>query len=159
MELKKLDISFYTANPRVEHALDFYMNSGQWDMTKIRGHGIVSITINGLVFAIPVRSNILHDASYILKKNTQKRWVKGMGLDYTKALLIRDPAYVKNEIFVLKGKDAGKKLIGKTEHITNQFQKYVEKYINATKVNDQNILSDLQYKDTTLINYHTELGI
>lgn len=159
MELKKLDSSFFVANPRVEHALDFYSDTGTWDMTKVRGHGVVSITINGLTFAIPVRSNILHESSYILKKNQQKKWVKGMGLDYTKALLIRSPSYIKNEIFVLRGKDAGKKLIGKEAHVTQQFQRYVEKYISAVKSDDQNILSSIHYKDTTLVNYHPELGL
>jgi protein AbiQ len=39
------------------------------------------------------------------------------------------------------------------------FTGYVEKYINAVKKKDQNILRSAEYIETTLINYHEELGI
>ncbi|EPO9887565.1 type III toxin-antitoxin system TenpIN family toxin [Vibrio cholerae] len=146
MELKKLDQSFYVDNPKVEQDLpkveqdlDFDSQLGTWSSSKTRGHGIVKITINGLTFAIPVRSYIKHNASYILEVNRQDRTIKGMGLDYSKALLIRDDSHVTDDVFVLRNKKSGKKLIGKEEHITSQFQKYVEKYIDAVKRNDANI--------------------
>lgn len=41
--------------------------------------------------------------------------------------------------YEIRNKKSGKKLIGKEEHITSQFQKYVEKYIDAVKRNDANI--------------------
>ncbi|WP_260608175.1 hypothetical protein [Vibrio cholerae] len=69
MELKKLDQSFYVDNPKVEQDLDFDSQLGTWNSSKTRGHGIVKITINGLTFAIPVRSYIKHNASYILEVN------------------------------------------------------------------------------------------
>ncbi|MCD9513013.1 type III toxin-antitoxin system TenpIN family toxin [Photobacterium phosphoreum] len=159
MELKKLNNSFYTENPTVENALDYYSNDGLWDLSKVRGHGVVNITVNNLMFAIPVRSNVLHSASYILLKNTQKRWIKGMGLDYSKALLIRKPEYITGDNFILKDKGAGKKLVGKEQHVTDQFEAYVNKYISAVKKNDLNVLSDKRYEETTLINYHADLGI
>lgn len=71
MELKKLDQSFYVDNPKVEQDLDFDSQLGTWNSSKTRGHGIVKITINGLTFAIPVRSYIKHNASYILEVNRQ----------------------------------------------------------------------------------------
>lgn len=82
-----------------------------------------------------------------------------MGLDYSKALLIRKESHVSNRVFLLRKKKAGKKLIGKKQHITNQFHRYVEKYINAVKREDSNILNSLEYRFTTLINYHSELGL
>ena len=69
MELKKLDESFYNDNPKIIQALDFDHKTQQWSGNKVRGHGIVSITINGLTFAIPVRSYIKHRASFILEVN------------------------------------------------------------------------------------------
>ncbi|MEH0344714.1 hypothetical protein [Vibrio cholerae] len=126
-------------SPKVEQDLDFDSQLGTWNSSKTRGHGIVKITINGLTFAIPVRSYIKHNASYILEVNRQDRTIKGMGLDYSKALLIRDDSHVTDDVFVLRNKKSGKKLIGKEEHITSQFQKYVEKYIDAVKRNDANI--------------------
>lgn len=158
MELKKLDQSFYAANPKVDEALDFDMNSGTWSPQKVRGHGVVQISINNLTFAVPVRSNIKHDASFILEVD-KRHYIKGMGLDYSKALLIRDDSHVSDEVFLLKSKEAGKKLVHLESHITKQFGKYVEKYISAVKSQDTNILGSYEYKFTTLINYHTELGL
>ena len=58
MELKKLDESFYTDNPVVIQALDFNIVNNEWMSHdgKVRGHGVVQIDIDGLTFAIPVRS-------------------------------------------------------------------------------------------------------
>nr|WP_102277772.1 hypothetical protein [Vibrio cyclitrophicus]PMH47323.1 hypothetical protein BCU67_20980 [Vibrio cyclitrophicus] len=159
MELKKLDGSFYQDNPAIIQALDFDAETQTWAEGKTRGHGIVQISINDLTFAIPVRSNIRHDASLILQVDRRNHHVKGMGLDYSKAMLIRDGKHVTEDSFVLRSKQAGKKLVGKEEHITKQFQKYVDKYIAAVKSGDGNILKSWEYIYTTLINYHEELGI
>jgi len=161
MELKKLDNSFYTDNPVVLEALDFDISNRVWMAgDKVRGHGIVQIELNGLVFAVPVRSNIQHDASLILEVNRDRnRRVKGMGLDYTKALLIRKPCHVSSDPFLLKTKEAGRKLQGKEDHVTKQFTRYVEKYVKAVQNKDRNILNSADYRFTTLINYHTELGL
>lgn len=159
MELKKLDTSFYLDNARIEQALDFDMASGTWTADKVRGHGVVQITINNLTFAIPVRSHIKHGASFILEVNRAKQNIKGMGLDYSKALLITKPAHVSEQAFLLKSKAAGKKLAGKEAHVTTQFTKYVEKYVAAAKKPDRNILNSPEYRFTTLVNYHIELGV
>jgi len=161
VELKKLSPSFYTDNVRVEQALDFDMKAGCWlDIdNKVRGHGVVKITIQGLMFAIPVRSHIRHEASFILQVDRKNRHIKGMGLDYSKALLIRDERHVADDVFVLRSKAAGRKLVDKEEHITKQFTGYVEKYISSVQKNDRNVLNSFEYRYTTLINYHTELGI
>jgi len=159
MQLKKLNTSFYRGNPIVKNALDYYALDSKWDTTKERGHGVVKITINDLTFAIPVRSHATHNASLILEVNRKVKHIKGMGLDYSKALLIKDESYISDEVFVLRTKEAGKKLVDKEAHITKMFTGYVEKYINAVKKKDQNILRSAEYIETTLINYHEELGI
>jgi protein AbiQ len=159
MELKKLDISFYNDNIKVEQALDFDMSSGAWTANKVRGHGVVQITIHNLTFAIPVRSHIKHGASFILEVDRNNRDIKGMGLDYSKALLITNTAHISNRAFLLKSKSAGRKLVGKEAHVTAQFTKYVEKYIKAVQNTDNHILKSLEYRYTTLINYHNELKL
>ena len=159
MQLKKLNTSFYRGNPIVKNALDYYALDSKWDTTKERGHGVVKITINDLTFAIPVRSHVTHNASLILEVNRKVKHIKGMGLDYSKALLIKDESYISDEVFVLRTKEAGKKLVDKEAHITKMFTGYVEKYVNAVKKKDQNILRSAEYIETTLINYHEELGI
>lgn len=166
MELKKLDNSFYADNPVLIQALDFDNKIQEWMLydaagqKKTRGHGIVKIELNGLTFAIPVRSNIQHNESFILEVNRSRdRSNKGMGLDYQKAVLIRNAAHISNEVFVLRTKNAGKKLVGKEEHITAMFTRYVEKYIKAVRNNDRNILNSIEYRFTTLVNYHPELDL
>lgn len=166
MQLKKLSPSFYSDNQILIQALDFDMKLGEWIQGevpgmpgKVRGHGIVKISLGGLTFAIPVHSNIKHDASLILEVNKHDRRVKGMGLDYAKAMLIRDDAHISDEVFVLRTKAAGKKLIGKEAHIEKHFTEYVDKYIKAKKDKDQNILNSNEYRHTTLVNYHAVLGL
>lgn len=160
MELKKLDNSFYKDNPIVIQALDFDNHSQSWiGGEKVRGHGVVQIEINDLVFAIPVRSNIKHNECLILEKNLADPRIKGMGLDYSKAMLIHNEAHVTSNVFRLESKIAAKKLKGKQEHVTKQFTKYVTRYIAAVAKQDKNILKSEGYKYTTLVNYHRELGI
>ncbi|HCE5184918.1 TPA: hypothetical protein NG323_004559 [Vibrio parahaemolyticus] len=160
MELKKLATSFYTDNPVLTQALDFDMKAQTWFTgDKIRGHGIIQIKISEeLTFAIPVRSNIQHKASFILEVSKVKG-VKGMGLDYSKAMLIKDVQHVSDDVFVLRSKASGKKLVGKENHITSMYLAYVKKYIAAVKASDKNILNSAEYRFTTLVNYHTELGL
>lgn len=159
MELKKLDNSFYDDNSRIEQALDFDMKSGTWFKGKVRGHGVVQISYNELTFAIPVRSFIKHNASFILEVDRKNRDVKGMGLDYSKALLITKAHHVSASVFVLRSKSAGRKLVDKQQHVTDRFTKYVQKYVAAIKRNDRHVLNSFEYRFTTLINYHDELGI
>ncbi|MCA0892847.1 type III toxin-antitoxin system TenpIN family toxin [Microbulbifer agarilyticus] len=159
MELKKLHNSFYADNAKVEQALDFDTESGTWSSGKVRGHGVVQISVNSLTFAIPVRSYIKHNASFILEVNRQRRDVKGMGLDYSKALLITKAEHISTSTFLLKSKAAGKKLVDKEAHVTAQFNKYVEKYTSAVQKADRRILQSPEYRFTTLINYHCELGL
>jgi protein AbiQ len=154
MKLKKLDNSFYSANTHLKQALDNI--NGSWDAGKIRGYGVVVIEVNELTFAIPLRSNITHSASYITANN-QNRGIK-KGLDFSKALLIHSPTYISNEQYGID-KDEYKKLQNKERHITHKFGKYVEKYIKATKNSDGNILRSPEYIYTTLQNYHCELGL
>jgi protein AbiQ len=159
MELKKLDSSFYQQNPVVLEALDFDAKTNSWlGNDKIRGHGIVQIQLNGLTFAIPVRSHIRHDDCHIIERDTGRNDVRGMGLDYSKAMLITVLSYISADVFLLKNKRAAKELLSKEAHVTKQFSKYVDRYVEAVKKNDNNILSR-DYRFTTLINYHVELGL
>jgi len=159
VELKKLDTSFYTDNTYIAQALDFDMESQCWIPGKIRGHGVVAISVNELVFAIPVRSRIRHRASFILQVDRINPNIKGMGLDYSKALLIRKASHVSSDVFALKSKAAGKKLVGKFGHISKQFTHYVGKYILAVQSEDKRILNCAEYRFTTLVNYHEELDL
>nr|WP_313668391.1 hypothetical protein [Atlantibacter sp.] len=82
-----------------------------------------------------------------------------MGLDYSKAVLLRESNPISSDIFLLRSKVAGKKLLGKQAHITRKFAHYVERYIKAVQKQDRNILNSIGYRHTTLVNYHPELGL
>jgi protein AbiQ len=155
VKLVKLDNSFYKDNAHLKEALDNH--GGNWTSSKVRGYGIVVIKINNLTFAIPLRSNIRHKASYIVKRNTGQGGF-GKGLDYSKALLITNRSYIlSNEPFMIPP-DEHKRLSNKGAYIRSSFEKYVYKYIAAVKKNDQNILRSNLYRYSTLQNYHRELG-
>ncbi|WP_228293083.1 hypothetical protein [Klebsiella pneumoniae] len=88
MELKKLDDSFYIDNPIVIQALDFSAEANEWMSHdgKVRGHGIVQIAIGDLTFAIPVRSNIKHDASSFSRLTVDETRVSRYGVRLLKSL-------------------------------------------------------------------------
>jgi len=155
VQLKKLDNSFYSDNTHLSEALDNH--DGNWAKGKVRGYGIVIISINNLSFAIPLRSNIRHRSSYITVKSNQSGF-EGKGLDFTKALLITNEKYVSNLPFKISP-DEHKKLANKEHFITSKFEKYVAKYIVAIEKSDRNILQSSNYRFSTLYNYHSELGL
>lgn len=80
------------------------------------------------------------------------------GLDYTKALLIRDETKELGARFNVSS--AQKKiLISRKKAIINQFERYVKGYVSAVQEGAGNTLSSSTYKYSTLVNYHSELGI
>ncbi|MCK5898750.1 MAG: hypothetical protein KAG06_06735 [Methylococcales bacterium] len=153
MKLKKLDPSFYPRNTHLIEALDNV--NGKWQQGKVRGYGVVVIDVQHLRFAIPLRSNIKHKAAYITVKSDQKS-SKGKGLDFSKALLISQLNYISDVPFKIPANEH-KKLQDKTVFITKKFERYVQYYIKALKLKDQNILKSPEYRYSTLKNYHETL--
>ena len=157
MQLIKLDPSFYADHTHLVQALDNH--NGVWDAGKVRGYGIVVITINKLTFGIPLRTNITHSAAYLTVRNINPNTkIKGKGLDFSKALLIKNPSYISSEIYKIPVVEH-KKLLSKQHHITQLFDKYLTRYIDAVRKKDIHILNSNEYRHTTLQNYHVELGI
>ena len=155
VQLKKLGPSFYTDNTHLIQSLDFI--NGAWQAGKIRGYGIVVVSINNLTFGIPLRSNIKHDACYVTVRSNIAG-IKGKGLDFSKAVLLKKPSHISPSPFRIPS-DEFSKLKGKAAFITNKFEKYVERYVKAVGLNDGNILNSDEFRFSTLINYHSELGI
>jgi protein AbiQ len=154
MQLKKLDQSFYTNNTHLVEALDNF--NGHWQSGKVRGYGVVLIDLSGLTFAIPLRSNIKHKAAYLTVKRFPNG-TKGKGLDFSKAVLISQSSYISSTPFKIPPNEY-KKLQNKEIHITKKFEKYVDHYIKAIKLADQNILKSAEYRYSTLKNYHASLN-
>jgi protein AbiQ len=155
MQLKKLDLSFYNDHTSLTNALDF--ENGAWAQNKTRGYGIVLVSINGLTFGIPLRSHIKHDACYIVERATVQG-EKGMGLDFSKAVLLLKPSYVSSQNFLVNS-SRHNRLKGKSHYITAKFEKYIQRYVHAVNANDTHILQSNSYRFSTLVNYHKELGL
>ena len=125
---------------------------------KSRGYGVVAVTINQLTFGIPLRSQLNHRFGIVLDTISRDGRVFNRGLDFTKAVLVRNtdaelgqPFYVSQEQKLV--------LIGKKKQIINQFNRYVSSYVRAVKNRTLNTIKGPAYRYTTLVNYHKELGL
>ena len=135
MNIIKLKADFYNQNQLIE-ALD-----------KNRGYGLVTIQLGNIQFGIPLRSNLNHKHGY--------RTTGTKGLDYSKAVII-DIQYSDGP-FQIPSEE--RKVINENEHkIKKQFDKYVSNYIRLVRKGHTEALSK-EYRFSTLINYHSELGI
>ncbi|WP_288960256.1 hypothetical protein [uncultured Sulfitobacter sp.] len=147
MKLKKLNDNFFNQNKHLVEVLD-KDHQGNWDGEKTRGYGVVVISCaGGLTFGIPLRSRIKHKACF--------RTINDAGLDYSKAVLINDPAHLAGPFIIPS--DQYVKIADREAFITDRFEKYVNRYILGVQRGDQNILKHYPY--STLQNYHMELGL
>ncbi len=147
MKIAKLRDDFFAENSHLVEVLD-KDKLGNWDGEKTRGYGVVLIRVaNDLMFGIPLRSHIRHSECF--------KTVGDKGLDYSKAVLITNPAHV-SEAFRIPS-DQYVMIADREAYITKSFEKYVKKYMRGIQKNDKNILRG--YKFSTLQNYHAELKI
>ncbi len=148
MKLVYLTQEFYEENSGLKELLQ----------KKDRPYAVYMVKINENEFAIPFRSSITHRYCY------DTGHVKGRkgktGLDYTKAVIISKKDYIGNLATI--NKQEFDKLRGKNRIISQQFNKFIEKYKEALKkINEgkgNNRMEQL-IRNTTLQNYHKELGI
>ena len=145
IQLRSLSDQFYADNKGLQEALDS-SNDG-----KVRGYGIVVVDLNGLMFGIPLRSNLNHKFGFISERSEGTK----KGLDYTKALLIQKEEYVSRAYKIPTTEFTH--LNDNKEKIQEYFKKFITRYIDAHNKNDTNILRNYRY--STLKNYHKELGI
>lgn len=145
MKISKLLPVFYQNNRHLSETLDGNGTQGE----KNRGYGIVVIEIkNGMRFGIPLRSHLRHKYGF--------KTIDGKGLDYSKAVLIGNVAFIGQPFKIPH--DEYVKIKDREHFIASRFQKYVERYIVLANRGDTNALQQ-SYRYTTLVNYHAELGI
>jgi protein AbiQ len=116
-----------------------------------RGYGLLEVTYQDLIFAIPLRSNMNHSHGFktIMHKST---WC---GLDYSKALITK-PNDFKSTTYKLRDNKEFQKIKKNKDKITEQFGNYVLKYMKAYKAG-KNTFHLCGY--TTLEYFHKELGL
>ncbi|CAH5933799.1 hypothetical protein RQM67_00455 [Citrobacter koseri] len=122
-------------------------------LEKNRGYGVISISLNGLTFAVPLRSNLNHPNGFktIFLKD-KKIW---SGLDYSKALIVK-PEDLEPEAFKLKIEKEYEKLKANKSKIEKEFEAYVQGYILFVK---SGCGEEKAYKFTTLQYFHDFLGL
>lgn len=148
MDIKKLADSFYDENSHLQEVLDKSL-SDEWFPDKTRGYGIVVIEFKGLKFGIPLRSNMNHSSGF--------HTVGNKGLDFSKAVLIKDNKYISNESFIIP-KEEHTKIRDKSYFISSRFNKYVSRYCDLVN-NESYSVIDRVYNFSTLKNYHCDLDL
>lgn len=137
-ELRKLTNDFYNdfpeeSYPELEHKIN-------------RPYVVLLIEINGLKYAVPLRTNIRH--SYCYKFRTSDRETNSVtGVDFSKAVVIRKDSYVGLETSINDKEYL--ELQEKAFFIVGQFKKYVNGYIDYCK-NGGNEYVARRYQYSTL---------
>lgn len=112
----------------------------------------VYVKIDGVQFAIPLRSGINHPHVFWTDKNNH------CGVDFSKAVVIKDESYIdmntepylrQNEFDALRGKDY---------RIKKKMQDYIEKYKKA-KQDMNKPVNETLVKYSTLQYFEKEIGI
>jgi protein AbiQ len=127
---------------------------------KYRPYAVVTVELNGLLFAIPLRSNIYH--IYRLKTGVNAMTGRDTGLDFSKALVVDNSDIDHSTTPQIDNKEQ-RNLLGKEHFLLTKFTKYLNEYIEV--INKQNLGLELSYKEqnlvkfSTLKNFHEKLGL
>ena len=116
---------------------------------------VLLLHIDANTFAIPFRTNISHNNCYKFKNSTRPTNTI-TGLDYTKAVIVNDAAYI-GDVARINDKEYVE-LNDNYKFIVRQFYKYVNDYIAFAK-GKTNYYSIKKFRYTTLKYFHKELGV
>lgn len=136
---------------------------------KGRGYSVTEIEFEGIMFAVPLRSNLRVNSdgkalkiggaptSFVTDSKVDPVTGKTCyrGLDYEKALLVTDKATDLAREYPLPDNNQKTTLNDNEHKITKEFGRYVKAYVRAHK---GNLPFKSQFFCSTLQNYKTELG-
>lgn len=130
-----------------------YKDCKEIEQKPFRPYIMLLISINNLLFAIPMRSHITHKHAYFTDS------VNRCGVDFTKAVIINNKEYIiKNKVPIIRPHEY-LKLVKSNDIIFKKFSRYLKGYIKAVKANAIETLQSYTYKYTTLCYFHKELGL
>lgn len=156
--IKPLSQYFFDNNPNLVQILD----TEKSDQKKLRGYAVITIQIEDNIFAVPLHSNCRSkcfsiEETHVLNENGTYTVTK-KGLDYQKAVIIKDPnKELMNRSFKID-QDDFIHIQNNEEKIINEFTKYVEKYKKDFEILKPSVFNK-RYGHSTLQNYHKELKI
>ncbi len=159
MQFKKLSTAFANKTKNLQEVL----------ADKGRGYCVAEVEYKGLLFAVPLRTNLPHVQGKAIKiggaptafitdqvNDPDRGGVCYRGLHYEKALLLGDKDSDLAANYPLPD-NAQKTILNDNEFkIGKEFKRYVDSYIRAHK---RNLPFKSKFFRSTLRNYHTELGI
>ncbi|MBF0778195.1 hypothetical protein [Streptococcus cuniculi] len=125
---------------------------------KGRGFATVLVKIQGLIFAIPLRSNMpkKYQLKYKLRDSKKPGYIEG--LDIGKTLVVEDSKYLLNTNFQLREVVDYYKIVDNDRLIINKLIKSIIDYNQAVSQNDLNKLNDpRRFKFSTFVNYTDRL--
>ena len=146
-EIRKLSKVFYAEYDEV--------NYPEIERKKSRPYIVVLIRINNNTFAIPLRTNIKHNACYKFY-NSGRRTKYKTGLDFSKAVIVNDKKYLGKKVKIDQ-----KEYLEISERfyfIFSRFKKYVSNYYRFA-IGNMKSYEKKKYQYTTLKYFHKELGI
>jgi protein AbiQ len=138
-------------------AQKFYDTYNEYDYPEIehkisRPYIVIIAKIDDYVFALPFRTNIKH---YSYKfKNTTRNTNSSIGIDFTKAVLIKDESYIGSETTIDKKEYV--ELMNKYYFILIKFKAYLKGYIKFLGSKSNECLTN-KYKYCTLKYFEKEI--
>jgi protein AbiQ len=118
-----------------------------------RPYCIALLVIDGIQFAIPLRSNINHRYSYLFRGSPR---ADKSGLDFTKAVVINDQKYIADNAWIDNTEYS--EYINNLIVIANRFENFISEY-KAMCANPQLPYAQKLLKFCSLQYFHQELGI
>ena len=120
-----------------------------------RPYMVMLIKIDNNTFAVPFRTNIRHSNCYKFKQTTRQTDTV-TGLDYSKAVIVNDSAYIGDDARI---NDKEYDELDRNYYIIiKRFKKYVSGYIDFVNgKSDEYTIK--RYRYTTLKYFHSELNI
>jgi protein AbiQ len=118
-----------------------------------RPYCVMILTVDGLDFAVPFRTNIGHNHSYLFTGSPRGN---NSGVDFSKAIVLTDRKYLGNETMIENHEYS--MFINNKDIILRRFKKFIENYKkwhnDPPYYHQENLFrySSLQY-------FHSELGI
>ena len=137
-ELRKLSQEFYQDYPANLFP--------EMEQKPSRPYVVLLVEINGLKFAIPLRTNIRHAYCYKFRKSDRET-NSSTGIDYSKAVIIKKDSYLSEKADINDKEYL--ELQQKAFFILKQFKKYIDDYI-AFKKNGGNDYIVKRYAFSTL---------
>ena len=127
-----------------------YVNCREIEQKKLRPYILLLLELNGLLYALPLRSHIKHKYAFLTDK------INKCGVDYSKALVITDENYIDSKKPFIRNNEH-KILLSCVDTIKEEFSSYLTDYKRVVSSGAKRTLS--KYRYCTLQYFHKELGL